>query len=309
LSKIPVTCRSTAAIVITSSSATPALERPRRLVTNFPLTSGQLVERGITTGTADEPGDHIRIECGLAGCNPAYGIGEKAQVTDLLLEEVTDALRAVGHQVEGIPIFKELREDQNTDRGLRGADLQRRAEPVVGAVRWHLYVGHNYVWTVCAHLLDQLPRILSGRHHLEPTVLEDVNNAFSHDGLIFAHHHMRPFRRIHTATLAFSAEELRKIDGGELSLGYERRGATLSQYRSRNAVDIGGSQDNPDGRAHRGNRGCYRVAVSARQIDVQQHPVWSCASDSSKSILAVGRHIHDLEAAQLKQLTYAVSEM
>ena len=54
---------------------------------------------------------------------------------------------------------------------------------------------------VCAHLADQLLGVPRGRNHLESAVLEDVNDAFSDDGLVLAHRHPRPPGRVHVATL------------------------------------------------------------------------------------------------------------
>jgi len=64
----------------------------------------------VTTGTADQSGNHIWIERGSAGRDPAHGIGKHAQIADLLFEQIANTLRAAGHQVKGVPILKELRE-------------------------------------------------------------------------------------------------------------------------------------------------------------------------------------------------------
>jgi len=49
------------------------------------------------------------FELALRDGDAAHGIGEHAQVADVLLEDVTDTLRAAGDQVERVALFQELR--------------------------------------------------------------------------------------------------------------------------------------------------------------------------------------------------------
>ncbi len=69
------------------------------------------------------------------------------------------------------------------------ADLERRAEPVIGVIRWHLDVGDHDVGAVDVRLPDQFARIGGGPDHLEPAVLEDMHDSLAHDGLVLADEH------------------------------------------------------------------------------------------------------------------------
>jgi hypothetical protein len=100
-----------------------------------------------------------------------------------------------------VSVLQELRKDQYSDLRLCGTNLQRGAEPVIGAIRRHLDVGHYHIGTVGAHLADQLLGVPRGGNHVESAVLEDVNDAFSDDGLVLAHRHPGPSGRVHVATL------------------------------------------------------------------------------------------------------------
>jgi hypothetical protein len=153
------------------------------------------------TGPTDQTPDHVGIERRPTAGDPPHRIGEHAQVTDLLLEQVANPLRTVGDQVERVTILEKLGQHQYADLWLGRADLQRRPEPVIGAVWWHLDVGHYDVGLVGTHLVDQLPRVGRRRNDLKPTVLENMHDSLPDDGLVLAHHHAHPSRRIHVPTL------------------------------------------------------------------------------------------------------------
>jgi hypothetical protein len=72
------------------------------------------------------------------------------------------------------------------------AYLERRAEPIIGVIRWHLDVGNHNVRAIIARLPDQVARIGGGPNDLEAAVLEDTHDPLAHDGLVFADEHPDP---------------------------------------------------------------------------------------------------------------------
>jgi hypothetical protein len=153
---------------------------------HFRLALRQTVDRAAPAPAPHQAGDDVRVERRPTLGDTSHGIGEDAQVADLLLQQVPDTLRTVGDQVERIPVLKKLGQDQHANIGLPRADLQCRAQPVIGVIRRHLDVGNHDVRAIRARLPDEVARIGGGPDDLEPAVLQNMDDARAHDGLILA---------------------------------------------------------------------------------------------------------------------------
>ena len=95
VSKIDVTCFSTALSVITSSSAMPLLERPSAISSSTSRSRGESSSSGSTAAAAAEHlPDDLGVEHRAAVADAADGVRERVEVADAVLEQVADALGA-----------------------------------------------------------------------------------------------------------------------------------------------------------------------------------------------------------------------
>src|ERR1700757_1945365 len=154
----------------------------------FALARRQAIDQACLLLAADEPCDHIGVECRSAVGDAAYGVGEHVQVADLLLEHVTDSLSAVSHKVEDVAVLKELGQDQHPHSGLGGTDRECGLQPVIGMAGGHLDVGDNNVRAVRAGHPDQVTRVCRSSDDVESAVGEDMHDPFPDEGLVLAHY-------------------------------------------------------------------------------------------------------------------------
>ena len=125
VSKIDVTCFSTALSVITSCSAMPLLERPWAISSSTSRSRGESSSSGSIPAAAAEHLPHdLGVEHRAALADPAHGVRERVEVADAILEQVADALGAIADQVDGVALLDVLREHE--DLGARAA---RRGSP------------------------------------------------------------------------------------------------------------------------------------------------------------------------------------
>jgi hypothetical protein len=153
---------------------------------DLPLAWRKVIDRTGFALAPDQPGDHVRIKHRAAVGDAAHGIGEHAQIADLLLQHVPDTLSAVGDQVERVTVLEELRQDQYAYLRSAGPDLKCRPEPVIAMIRGHLDVGNDDIRAVGAGHPDQVARVSRRTDHVESPVLEDVYDPFPHEGLVLA---------------------------------------------------------------------------------------------------------------------------
>ena len=153
---------------------------------HIPLSRRQVAERPRLALSVYEACNHGGIKRRPSAGYPSHGLGEHAQVADVLLEEITDALSAVGDKGHRVAIFEELGEHQHAHAWHSGPDLKRRAEPVVGVIRRHLDIGDNDVRTLGTCYPHNVASILRGADDLEAVVLQDVHDAFPENRLVLA---------------------------------------------------------------------------------------------------------------------------
>jgi hypothetical protein len=136
---------------------------------------------------ADQPGNHLRVQHGPARGHAPDRVDETWDIADAMLEEVADALGTVGQKPARVMILQELRQHEHGDVGLRGADLTRGAEPVVGAFRGHLDVGDDYVGLVRPGLTNQVGSVRGNGNDIETSLRQDVNYTLANERLILAY--------------------------------------------------------------------------------------------------------------------------
>jgi hypothetical protein len=153
---------------------------------HIPLSRRQVAERPRLALSVYEACNHGGIKRRPSAGYPSHGLGEHAQVADVLLEEITDALSAVGDKGHRVAVFEELRKHQHAHAWHSGPDLKRRAKPVVGVIRRHLDIGDNDVRTLGTRYPHNVASILRGADDLEAVVLQDVHDTFPENRLVLA---------------------------------------------------------------------------------------------------------------------------
>ena len=182
-----VTCRSTAATVTTSWLAIPALERPSAISSSTSRSRGVRHGEGTRLAlAAHQPGDHVGVKHRPALGDPPDRVGEGAQVADLLLQQVADPLGTVGDQGEGVSVLQELGQDQHAHPGLGGPDGERRPQPVVAVIRWHLDVGDDHVRAIRLRHAHEIAGVARRADYVESAFLEDPHDPFPDEGLVLA---------------------------------------------------------------------------------------------------------------------------
>jgi hypothetical protein len=174
----------------------------------LPLSCRQGIERTCLPLAADQSRHHVGIEHRPAISDAADGVGEHAQIADFLLQQVADALRAVGDEIERVAVFQELGQDQDTCSRPVGTDLKGRPEPVISMIRWHLDVGDDDVRAVHASHPYQVACVVSRADYVESAVLEDVHDPFPDEGLILAHDDPNSLRLAHAATVFLQRRQM-----------------------------------------------------------------------------------------------------
>ena len=112
--KIDVTCFSTARSVTTSSSATARFERPSAI---SPSTSRS---RGVSSSSGssarlrlEHVRHHLGVERGPAVGHARHRVGEQLHVGHAVLQQVADAVAALGQQVDRVALLDVLGEDEH----------------------------------------------------------------------------------------------------------------------------------------------------------------------------------------------------
>ena len=149
------------------------------------LARGQLVDGVVAAPPADELRDDRRVERRAALPHTPDRGGELAHVGDPVLEQVADALGALGEQLHRVRRLDVLGEDEHADLRIRLADLLRGPEAFVRVRRWHADVDDDDVRRVAAHLQHQVIGGAGLPDDLEALVLEQPRDALAQkDGIL-----------------------------------------------------------------------------------------------------------------------------
>ena len=112
---------------------------------------------------------HLGVQGRTSGADTPNGIGEAGHVAHPLLEQVPDAATA-RQQVEGVARLEVLGEDQHTDLGESGPDLERSTQALDGVGGRHADVHHHDIGPMGLHSLQQGLGVFELGHHLEAVV-------------------------------------------------------------------------------------------------------------------------------------------
>ena len=78
---------------------------------NLPLAGREVIDRASGTRPIHHPLDHLWVEGRAAGGHPPHGVREHDQVSDTILQEISDALGSVAQEFEGVTVLEVLGED------------------------------------------------------------------------------------------------------------------------------------------------------------------------------------------------------
>src|SRR4051794_3224388 len=140
----------------------------------------------IVSGPAPDHARHnFRVEGRPAGRDAANRIDEAAHVSNAVLQQVADAVGAVGEQLHRVVVLGVLREDEHTGVRQLCTDHLRRLETVVLVPRRHPDVDDRYVWLVCAHLAQQVFGIACLADHLDVVLGQEPHDALAQQHSVF----------------------------------------------------------------------------------------------------------------------------
>ena len=153
-----VTCFSTARSETTNASAIAAFERPSA------ISSSTSRSRGGERARAGRPSRWRPTRCETTSGSSADPppatrcdrVDEALDVGDAVLQQVADAGRVVGQQRLRVVGLDVLGQDQHAQVGVLGAQLDRRAQAVVGVVGRHAHVDDRDVGLVGADLAHEV---------------------------------------------------------------------------------------------------------------------------------------------------------
>ena len=199
-----VTCFSTARSVTTSRSAIAWFERPSAISSSTSRSRGVSSSSGSSrAAAADELRDDRRVERRAALGDAPHRGGELVDVGDAVLEQVADALGAVGEQLERVARLDVLREHEHA--GLRDAargSPARRAGPrrcasaACGCRRSRRPGLYERTFSSSSSALPGLA------DDLEAGVLEQPRDALAQQDGVVGEHDAEPLRAAATASAA-----------------------------------------------------------------------------------------------------------
>ena len=180
-----VTCFSTARSVTTNSVAIEEFERPSAIRASTSRSRArQLIERS-SRPAGEHSRHHLGIEHGPALGHAPDGVDEPLDVGYPVLEQIADALRALGQKLGRVLLLDVLREHEHARaRELRSYD-QRRLQALVSVGGGHLDVDDRDIGLVCAHLAQQVIEVAGLADDLEALILEQAGESRAKQERIF----------------------------------------------------------------------------------------------------------------------------
>ena len=184
-----VTCFSTARSVTNIRSAIAWFERPSAMYSRTSRSRGERpLERVVAAVPADELADDGRIECRAALGDPPHGGGELLDVGDAVLEQVADALGALGEKLHRVARLHVLGEDEHAGRLVVLADLLGRPQPLIGLRRRHPDVHDRDVRLVHRDVAQQILGVAGLRDDVEAGLHEQPGDSLAQEHRVVGEH-------------------------------------------------------------------------------------------------------------------------
>jgi hypothetical protein len=195
------------------------------------LARAQHLERARAALARDQQPDDRRVERRSALGHPPHGLGEVVDVGDAVLEQVADALGALGQQLHGVLGLGVLREHDDADARVGLADAARGAHALVGVGRRHANVDDGDVGLDRGDVVHEIDGVLGLGDDLEARVREHARDALAHESRIVGDNH---------AQCAHRRDGSRAASGGTAN---PTRGGSAGRMRDTGEPEGGGCRD------------------------------------------------------------------
>ena len=140
----------------------------------------------------------LRVQDAAAARDLVQRADHLVDVGHALLQQVAEAFRAVFQQVVGVLLVRELREDDDPDRGMRRPDLAGGADPLVGVRGRHPDVGQHRVGLQRLDFGEQFVVRCGGSDDLHAFVLgEEGRDSLADEVVILGEHDPDHARMVH----------------------------------------------------------------------------------------------------------------
>ena len=184
-----VTCFSTARSVTNIRSAIAWFERPSAMYSRTSRSRGERApERVIAAMPADELADDGRIERRATLGDPPHRGGELVDVGDAVLEQVADALGALGQKIHRVTRLHVLGEDEHACRLVLLTDLLGRPQTLVCLCRRHTDVDDRNVGLVHRDVAQQILGIAGLRDDVESGLQEQSRDSLAQKHRVVGEH-------------------------------------------------------------------------------------------------------------------------
>ena len=153
------------------------------------LSRGEPVERTILTAAPQHPRNDLWVERTAPTRDARDRIDERVDISNTLLQQVSDTLRALTDQIERVVLLVELRQHQ--DAGIRtlSTKLERRPQPIVHITGRHLDIDHSHIGAMGKRPAQKGLCIAGLRSHLKPGLDKKANYPLAKKHVVLADHH------------------------------------------------------------------------------------------------------------------------
>jgi hypothetical protein len=153
------------------------------------LSRAEPVERPIPPAAPQHPPNDLRIQRAAPTRHPRDRIDERVDVSHAFLQQVSDALRALTDEIEGVLLLVELRQHQDAGIGTLSPELERRPQPIVLVTGGHLDIDHRHIGPMGKRPAQKGLCIAGLRSHLKPGLDKKANYPLAKKHVVLADHH------------------------------------------------------------------------------------------------------------------------
>src|SRR3954451_4447758 len=159
----------------------------RHVTEDLSLARAECRQRVLPPTAPDEARDDFGIECRAAFPDPTHAVNEAVDVRDAVLQQIADALRVVGQQLERVGLLDVLGEHEHARLRLLGPDGRGRTQTLVGLRRRHADVDQRDVGLVCADLAQQVLRVSGLADDVHAGLLQQAYDALTQQDAVLGY--------------------------------------------------------------------------------------------------------------------------
>ena len=129
-----------------------------------------------------------RVEHSAAAGDRSHSFGEHRNVEDVVFQEIAEPLRVRPGQIERVPAFDALRQQQDPDGRPAAPDLYGGDRPFVREGRGHPYVDEREVGLVGLDGIDECVGVADGLHDLVTGLHKEPDQSFTEEYRVIGDH-------------------------------------------------------------------------------------------------------------------------